>query len=216
LAIRHNFFAHLDALFFLIKQERGEKKRFLQKKKKSHNFEATTQKPNRMNIVIVSAVLVALILLYFVMTQKPFKGMMKRASRDEPKPQIADLGMYDAYNPNVFGTTKEQDRRVTNYGVRPEYHHNPMPLGEGCGDCDKYGVADPAMGHSHVCKAGPPSKRMIDAYGGSWFSLPHMCAPATGAADEPTQLGRWWRRSDCSAPESVGLDIRPLCTRCGN
>lgn len=129
---------------------------------------------------------------------------------------VADLGMYDSYNPKAFGTTNEADRRVTNYGVRREFHHNPLPLGEGCTDCDKYGVPEPAMGHTHVCKCGPPSKRMIDAYGGSHFSLPHMCAPCTGEQAEPYQLGRWWKRKGCSNPESVGLNIRPICTRCGN
>jgi hypothetical protein len=72
------------------------------------------------------------------------------------------------------------------------------------------------MGHTHVCKCGPPSKRMIDAYGGSHFSLPHMCAPCVGQQNEPYQLGRWWSRKGCSNPESVGLNIRPICTRCGN
>lgn len=130
---------------------------------------------------------------------------------------MLDMGMYDSENPNAFGTTSEAERRVNNYGVRKEFHHNPMPLGIGCGDCDKSGVADPSMGQTHVCKAGPPSKRMIDAYGGSHFMLPHMCAPATGPCkDEPTQLGNWWCRNGCSQPESVGLDIRPICTRCGN
>ena len=33
-----------------------------------------------------------------------------------------DLGMYDAPNPNAFGTTLEGDRRITNDGVRKEYH----------------------------------------------------------------------------------------------
>jgi len=128
---------------------------------------------------------------------------------------VVDLGVYDSYNPKAFGTTNEADRRVTNYGVRREYHHNPLPLGEGCTDCDKYGVPEPAMGHTHVCKCGPPSKRMIDANSGH-FMLPHMCAPCVGQQDEPYQLGRWWSRKGCSNPESVGLNIRPICTRCGN
>lgn len=128
---------------------------------------------------------------------------------------VADLGMYDSYNPKAFGTTNEADRRVTNYGVRREFHHNPLPLAEGCTDCDKYGVPEPAMGHTHVCKCGPPSKRMIDANSGH-FMLPHMCAPCTGEQHEPSQLGRWWKRKGCSNPESVGLNIRPICTRCGN
>lgn len=126
-----------------------------------------------------------------------------------------DLGMYDSYNPMAFGTTNEEDRRVTNYGVRREFHHNPYPLGDGCGDCDRYGVPDPAMGHTHICTAGPPSKRMIDATG-SHFALEHICAPATGVNQEPLQLGRWWKRQGCSAPESVGLNLHPICTRCGN
>lgn len=126
--------------------------------------------------------------------------------------------MYDVENSNAFGTTPEANRRVTNYGVRPEYHRDPMPLGYGCGDCDQSGVADPVDGHTHVCKSGFPSKRMIDAYGGSHFALPHMCAPSTGGCgnQEPPQLGRFWCRKGCSSPESVGLDIRPICTRCGN
>lgn len=161
--------------------------------------------------VTIIAVLAALVVAYYLFFGKGIPFVKKTVKPS----QTVDLGMYDAYNPDVFGTTKEQDRRVTNYGVRAEYNHNPLPLGEGCGDCDKYGVPDPSVGHSHVCKAGPPSKRMVDANSG-WHMLPHICAPATGADDEPTQLGRWWKRKGCSAPESVGLDIRPLCTRCGN
>ena len=56
---------------------------------------------------------------------------------------VVDLGMYDSYNPKAFGTTNEADRRVTNYGVRREFNVDPLPLGEGCTDCPKYGVPDP-------------------------------------------------------------------------
>lgn len=165
-----------------------------------------------MQLVPVLAILGGFIVVYHLF----FKGTLPITQHGKQKTgNVVDLGMYDSYNPKAFGTTAEADRRVTNYGVRPEYHHNPMPLGEGCGDCDKYGVPDPAIGHTHVCKGGPPSKRMIDAYGGSHFMLPHMCAPTTGCNDEGLQLGRWWSRRGCSNPESVGLDIKPICTRCG-
>lgn len=130
-------------------------------------------------------------------------------------PPVVDLGMMDVYDPKAFGTTTEADRRVTNYGVRREFHHNPVPLGVGCTDCDKAGVPDPTMGHTHVCKCGPPSKRMLDA-NGSHFMLPHMCAPCDGPCKEPAVLGRWWCRKGCAHPESIGLDVRPVCTRCGN
>lgn len=168
----------------------------------------------KLNLVTLLAFAAAAAVLFYIV--RPTIQKTQAARRQAAASQVVDLGMSDTYNPDAFGTTKEADRRVTNYGVRAEYHHNPMPLGEGCGDCDKHGVPDPAIGHTHTCKAGPPSKRMVDAYGGSWFQLPHMCAPATGPDDEPTQLGRWWRRAGCSAPESVGLDIRPQCSRCGN
>jgi hypothetical protein len=131
-----------------------------------------------------------------------------------------DLGMYDSYNPNAFGTTEEADRRITTDGVRKEYHKNPFPWAE-CtcdnGQCDKHGVPDPAIGHTHVCKNGFPSKRVIDMYG-SHFQLNHMCAPGLaddGCKNEPASLGRWWCRKGCSNSESVGLDVRPACTRCG-
>ena len=133
--------------------------------------------------------------------------------------QAVDLGMYDSYNPNAFGTTKEEDRRITNLGVRREYHHDPFPWAEinAPDDCDKHGVPEPTMGQTHVCKAGFPSKRVVDMLGGH-FQLNHVCAPSSGKCDEPEQLGRWWGNcgKNCSNPESVGLNIRSICTRCGN
>lgn len=131
--------------------------------------------------------------------------------------QAIDMGAYDAYNPNAFGTTAEEDRRVTNDGVRREYHHQPFPWAEctcAAGDCDKHGIPEPALGHTHVCKNGFPSKRIVDMYGGH-FQLNHICAPGTGeCAGEPAVLGRWWCRKGCSNAESVGLNVRPACTRC--
>lgn len=128
---------------------------------------------------------------------------------------VHDLGMYDFDNDNAFGTTSENDHRWENMSVRKEFNKNPFPLAEGCGDCARKGIPDPAEGDTHVCKCGPPSKRAIDAMGGHHM-LPHMCAPCTGELDEPSQLGRWWKRRGCAAPESVGLDLRPICSRCGN
>jgi hypothetical protein len=169
--------------------------------------------------VIIGGILVSFYLL--ATKQMPSMLSLKTAPKSESSmgnvAGMVDMGMYDVENSNAFGTTTEAERRVNNYGVRKEFHHNPMPLGYGCGDCDKAGVPDPTMGDTHICKSGPPSKRMIDAYGGSHFMLPHMCAGSTGkCTDEPTQLGNWWCRNGCSNPESVGLDIRPICTRCGN
>jgi len=132
---------------------------------------------------------------------------------------MLDLGMYDSYNPNAFGTTEEAERRITNDGVRKEYHKNPFPWAE-CtcesGNCDKHGVPDPAIGHTHVCKNGFPSKRVVDMYG-SHFQLNHMCAPGVEqCGGEPAVLGRWWQNcGGCSNVESAGLDVRPACTRCG-
>lgn len=166
-----------------------------------------------MQLVPVLAILGGFIVIYYLF----FKGASTTSLRmpgSRATGNVVDLGMYDSYNPNAFGTTSEADRRVTNYGVRAEYNKDPMPLGEGCGDCEKHGVPDPAMGHTHVCKGGPPSKRMVDANGGH-FQLNHICAPTTGGNEEPLQLGRWWSRRGCSNPESVGLDIKPICTRCG-
>ena len=133
----------------------------------------------------------------------------------ETAPQQQDLGMYSFEDPNRFGTTQEDERRWENVSVRKEFHRNPFPLAEGCTDCDKKGVPNPAPGHLNVCKCGPPSKRMIDAMGGNHM-IPHMCAPCTVGLDEPSQLGRWWKRNSCASPETVGLDLRPMCSRCGN
>ena len=144
---------------------------------------------------------------------------MSNEAAQQAGPQL-DLGMYDSYNPNAFGTTQEAERRITNDGVRKEYHHNPFPWAEcaGCasGNCDKHGVPEPTPGHTHVCRNGFPSKRIVDMYGGH-FQLNHICAPgiADGCQNEPTTLGRWWCRKGCSNAESVGLDVRPACTRCG-
>ena len=137
------------------------------------------------------------------------------ASGNGGAPQVYDLGMYDFPNSNAFGTTSGPER-LNNASVRPEFSKNPFPIAEGCTDCPSKGCPDPAEGNLHVCKCGLPSKRMIDAYGGSHFSLPHMCAPCGGNLEEPSQLGRWWKRKGCSNPEVVGLDLRPQCTRCGN
>lgn len=131
-----------------------------------------------------------------------------------------DSGMYDVHNANAFGTTLEADRRITNDGVRKEYHHNPFPWGEcgncDAGNCDKHGVPDPTPGQTHVCKNGFPSKRIVDMYG-SHFQLNHICAGQSdnSCGNEPAVLGRWFERCGCSNPESVGLGVRPACTRCG-
>lgn len=141
------------------------------------------------------------------------------------KPVVHDLGMYDIYNPNAFGTTKTEDARKNNDGVRREYHYNSFPVQEGCSGCAQVGfqngglrgVTDPAISFTHVCKGGFPSKRIIDMYGSN-TQLPHICAPAGSfpGGDEPTQLGRWFKRKGCSSPEGIGLNVRPGCTRCGN
>ena len=169
-----------------------------------------------LTIYIIVAVLVVLLVLYFILGKAQSSrtsSTPKTASKE--KTQVYDLGMYDFSNENAFGTV-EGPERLNNASVRPEFSQNPFPIAEGCTDCDAKGVANPAPGYTHVCKAGFPSKRMVDAYGGSHFSLPHMCAPAGGELEEPSQLGRWWKRNGCSNPETVGLDLRPQCSRCGN
>lgn len=138
---------------------------------------------------------------------------------DQGLDQGLDQGMYDTHNPNAFGTTLEEDRRITNDGVRKEYHNNPFPWAEctcASGNCDKHGVPEPTPGQTHVCKNGFPSKRIVDMHGGH-FQLNHICAPSSpkgSCANEPAVLGRWWERCGCANPESVGLDVRPACTRC--
>lgn len=167
-----------------------------------------------LNINVVLAVLAIILVLYLVVMY----GMSASADvapRVAAENQIIDLGMYDFPNQNAFGTVTGPER-LNNASVRPEFSKNPFPIAEGCVDCDLKGHPNPTPGNTHVCKAGFPSKRMIDAYGGSHFSLPHMCAPAGDNLEEPSQLGRWWRRNGCSNPESVGLDLRPQCSRCGN
>lgn len=131
-----------------------------------------------------------------------------------------DMGMYDVPNEMAFGTTPEAERRITNDGVRKEYHHNPFPWAEcgcgvGCDKCDKHGVPDPTPGQTHVCKNGFPSKRVVDMYGGH-FQLNHICAGglSDSCSGEPATLGRWWCRKGCAGAESVGLNVRSACTRC--
>lgn len=129
-----------------------------------------------------------------------------------------DLGMYDIPNDMAFGTTQEAERRITNDGVRKEYHNNPFPWAEcscASGQCDMHGVPDPTPGQTHVCRNGFPSKRVVDMYGGH-FQLNHMCAPglADDCSGEPAVLGRWFCRKGCSNAESVGLNVRSACTRC--
>ena len=169
-----------------------------------------------LNLNVLLAVFAVIIVLYYAYGYAKDSNdeapMMKQA---EEGAQLYDLGMYDFANPNAFGTVSGPER-LNNASVRPEFSKDPFPIAEGCTDCDAKGVPNPAPGNTHVCKAGFPSKRLIDAYGGSHFSLPHMCAPAGGNLEEPSQLGRWWKRKGCSNPETVGLDLRPQCSRCGN
>jgi hypothetical protein len=163
------------------------------------------------NFLIIAAVVA--LFLFLVMTYNARQTVQDMPANNTP--QVYDLGMYDFDNSNAFGTTDEEDRRWENSSVRKEFNKNPFPLAEGCTNCPKKGVPNPAPGDTHVCKCGPPSKRMIDAMGGNHM-IPHMCAPCSGKCDEPSQLGRWWCKKGCSQPESVGLDLRPLCSRCGN
>lgn len=148
-----------------------------------------------------------------------FEQQPSMSSMDLASIQMMDSGMYDMPNPNAFGTTEEAERRVTNDGVRKEYHQNPFPWAEchGCqaGDCDMHGVPDPTPGDTHVCRNGYPSKRVVDMYGGH-FQLNHICASGSvdGCSGEPSVLGRWACRKGCANAESVGLDVRPACTRC--
>lgn len=142
-------------------------------------------------------------------------AMVGRGSNGMQYPQAANEELSDMPNPDVYGTTATADARWNNQTVRPEFNKDPFPLAYGeCTSCvAKKGCADPSPGFSHGCKCGLPSKRVIDA-NGSNFQLPHMCAPCQGDVTEPSQLGRWWKRKGCSNPESVGLDMRPSCSRC--
>lgn len=144
-------------------------------------------------------------------------GFTQHDESNEYEGNVIDMGMYDVQNPDAFGTTEEAERRITNDGVRKEFHNNAFPWAEctcDTGACDKHGIPNPTEGHTHVCKNGFPSKRIVDMYGGH-FQLNHICAPGTGeCAGEPAVLGRWWCKNGCSNPESVGLDVRPLCSRC--
>lgn len=150
------------------------------------------------------------------------EGDMKMGveNKMEGKLSTMDMGMYDVPNEMAFGTTPEAERRITNDGVRKEYHNNPFPWAEcgcgvGCDKCDKHGVPNPTPGQTHVCKNGFPSKRVVDMYGGH-FQLNHICAGglADSCSGEPATLGRWWCRKGCAGAESVGLNVRSACTRC--
>ena len=165
----------------------------------------------RFNVKFLIIAAVAAFVLYYFYNQLDIMSPGQAAEA----PAVHDLGMYDFANANAFGTTEEADRRWENASVRKEFNINPFPLAEGCTSCAKKGVPNPAPGDTHMCKCGPPSKRMIDAMGGNHM-IPHMCAPCSGQLDEPSQLGRWWSRKSCSSPESVGLNLRPMCSRCGN
>ena len=164
------------------------------------------------NLTVFLAILAIVLVIYYATLPA---APSAPAQEQNEKAQIYDLGMYDFENPNAFGTVSGPERHDVS-SVRAEYSRNPFPLAEGCTDCAGKGTPDPTPGNTHVCVAGFPSKRMIDAYGGSWHSLPHMCAPAGGNLNEPSQLGRFWTRRGCSAPESIGLDLRAQCSRCGN
>ena len=164
------------------------------------------------NLTVFLAILAIVLVIYYA--TMPAAQVAPAQPKNE-KVQIYDLGMYDFENPNAFGTVTGPERHDVS-SVRAEFSKNPFPLAEGCTDCDAKGVASPAPGYTHVSKCGFPSKRMIDAYGGSHHSLPHMAAPCGGNLEEPSQLGRFWTRKGCSSPESIGLDMRPNCSRCGN
>lgn len=184
------------------------------------------------NLPVIILILVVLYVLYTTDLATTVKGTVGSAlgavglgAGEQPQVtpeqgamQGIDMGMYDSYNPNAFGTTAEAERRITNDGVRKEYHHNPFPWAEctcNLGHCDKHGIPEPTIGHTHVCRNGFPSKRIVDMYGGH-FQLNHICAPgvADGCSGEPAVLGRWWCKQGCTNAESVGLNIRPACTRC--
>lgn len=173
-----------------------------------------------LNWRLILTVMAVLLVLYYLLGNKQedkqviYENMVGAPYEEEPL-QVYDLGMYDFPNSNAFGTTSGPER-LNNASVRPEFSKNPFPIAEGCTDCPAKGCPNPADGNLHVCKCGLPSKRMIDAFGGSHFSLPHMCAPCGGNQEEPSNLGRWWKRKGCSNPEVAGLDLRPQCTRCGN
>jgi hypothetical protein len=164
------------------------------------------------NLTVFLAILAIVLVIYYA-TLPAAQGVP--VMKKEEKVQIYDLGMYDFPDPNAFGVVSGPERHDVS-SVRPEFSKDPFPLAEGCTDCDAKGVPNPAQGMVHVSKCGFPSKRMIDAYGGSHFSLPHMSSPCGGALEEPSQLGRFWTRKGCSDPASVGLDLRPSCSRCGN
>lgn len=131
--------------------------------------------------------------------------------------QAVDFGMYSIANPNAFGTTNKV--RNETYSVRPEHNQDPYPLGYGCKTCGKNcakgmkGIPDPTPGHTHVCKSGPPSKRIVDMYGSN-YSLPVICAKNSSAYDAPSDLARWFKRKGCANVEDIGLSIRSSCTRC--
>lgn len=180
------------------------------------------------NLPLIALILVVLYVLYSSQLANTLKTAVADLTGLDTAPattedgtfdQELDLGMYDSYNPNAFGTTLEGDRRITNDGVRKEYHHNPFPWSEctcASGNCDKHGVPEPTPGQTHVCKNGFPSKRIVDMHGGH-FQLNHICSgtPANECSGEPAVLGRWFQRCGCSNAESIGLGIRPACTRCG-
>jgi hypothetical protein len=161
------------------------------------------------NLTVFLAILAIVLVIYYVTLPSHHVPQ-----KQEEKVQIYDLGMYDFEDPNAFGTVEGPERKG-NASVRPEFNKNPYPLAEGCSGCAMKGVSDPAKGDVHVSKCGFPSKRMIDAYGGGHHSIAHMSAPCGGNLEEPSQLGRWWTRKSCSDPASIGLDIRPSCSRCG-
>lgn len=68
-------------------------------------------------------------------------------------------------------------------------------------------------GHTHVCKCGYASKRVVDGMASNHM-LPHVCRPCDGRV-EPSEINSWWVRADCTDSERVGVNIRPTCTDCG-
>lgn len=145
-----------------------------------------------MNTLIIAAIV--LVGLYMLYQRGMFNGLLEGY---EPAPaQFGyagpdEMAMVD--NPDAFGTVQDPNGRWENLSLRSEYKKDP--------------------GNTHICKCGYPSKRMVDAYGGSHHRLTHMCAKCDGKV-EPVQLGHFWTRKGCGDPTSRGLNVVPYCTRC--
>ncbi len=155
------------------------------------------------NLTTIAIVVVIALSLLCIMNMGG-ENMEGALSYSDKMGYYSDEDLSHVPNPRVWGTVPDKYARWENLSLRPEYQ----------GDLKDGSYKKGVPGDTHVCPCGPPSKRTVDAYGGSHHSLTHLCEPCAPDQYEPVQLGTWWTRKGCGDPTSVGLSQRPYCTDC--